>query len=377
MHEYSFSVFPNENFLDLRLFQYGWEQCAPLHSFGPFVRNHYLFHYVISGRGVLHSNDAGGITHYYHLGPGQGFLICPGQINTYCADESQPWMYAWVEFDGLRAAEYLDLAGLDVSHPIYRPRDAAGGNRLRDRLLYIAEHPEASPLHLVGQLCLFLDELMTTSSTRRKNWGGQVKDFYIQEAVTYIQQNFQRQLSVEEIAGVCKLNRSYFSKLFKEIIGMSAYTTIYYDAGGGEVSFDKPSTNWYFNGEATAPAGITVLGGKTGILLLCIVWGIAIAGILIKAFWVYCPRWVSSVLYIGMGWTCVLAFTQILNSMSLAAFGWLLAGGVIYTAGGVIYALKLPLFNSKHKYFGSHEIFHLFVMGGSACHFVVMYAFVL
>ena len=216
MDNYSFSIFPNDSFLDLRPYQYGWEQCAPLHSFGPFVRNHYLFHYVLSGRGVLHSNDAGGITHYYHLGPGQGFLICPGQINTYCADESQPWMYAWVEFDGLRAAEYLDLAGLDVSHPIYRPRDAAGGNRLRDRLLYIAEHPEASPLHLVGQLCLFLDELMTTSSTRRKNWGGQVKDFYIQEAVTYIQQNFQRQLSVEEIAGVCKLNRSYFSKLFKE-----------------------------------------------------------------------------------------------------------------------------------------------------------------
>ncbi len=125
------------------------------------------------------------------------------------------------------------------------------------------------------------------------------------------------------------------------------------------------------------PICLLVLGGKTGILLLCIVWGIAIAGILIKAFWVYCPRWVSSVLYIGMGWTCVLAFTQILNSMSLAAFGWLLAGGVIYTVGGVIYALKLPLFNSKHKYFGSHEIFHLFVMGGSACHFVVMYAFVL
>lgn len=125
------------------------------------------------------------------------------------------------------------------------------------------------------------------------------------------------------------------------------------------------------------PICLLVLGGKTGLLLLCIVWGIAIAGILIKAFWVYCPRWVSSVLYIGMGWTCVLAFTQILNSMSLAAFGWLLAGGVIYTAGGVIYALKLPLFNSKHKYFGSHEIFHLFVMGGSACHFVVMYAFVL
>ncbi|HJA12796.1 MAG TPA: hemolysin III family protein [Candidatus Mediterraneibacter merdipullorum] len=125
------------------------------------------------------------------------------------------------------------------------------------------------------------------------------------------------------------------------------------------------------------PVCLLVLRGKTGIILLSVVWSIAIAGILIKAFWVYCPKWVSSVLYIGMGWTCVLAFTQILNNMSPAAFGWLLAGGIIYTVGGVIYALKLPIFNSRHKNFGSHEIFHLFVMGGSACHFVVMYAFLL
>lgn len=125
------------------------------------------------------------------------------------------------------------------------------------------------------------------------------------------------------------------------------------------------------------PICLLVLGDKKGLILLTIVWSFAIIGILIKAFWVYCPRWVSSVLYIGMGWTCVLAFTQILNSMSTAAFLWLLAGGVIYTAGGVIYALKLPIFNVKHKNFGSHEIFHLFVMGGSACHFVVMYVFVL
>lgn len=125
------------------------------------------------------------------------------------------------------------------------------------------------------------------------------------------------------------------------------------------------------------PICLLVLGGKLGTILLCVVWGIAIVGILIKAFWVYCPKWISSVLYIGMGWTCVLAFTQILNSMSPAAFGWLLAGGIIYTIGGVIYALKLPIFNTRHKYFGSHEIFHLFVLGGSACHFILMYAFIL
>ncbi len=124
------------------------------------------------------------------------------------------------------------------------------------------------------------------------------------------------------------------------------------------------------------PICLLVLDRNIGIPLLMLVWGIAIAGILIKAFWVYCPKWVSSVLYIGMGWTCVLAFGQMLNGLSRAEFGWLLAGGIIYTIGGIIYALKLPIFNMKHKNFGSHEIFHLFVMGGSACHFVVMYLLV-
>ena len=125
------------------------------------------------------------------------------------------------------------------------------------------------------------------------------------------------------------------------------------------------------------PFCIQVIGGKKGYILTAVIWSIAAAGMIIKMFFVFCPKWVSSVLYIGMGWTCVLAFTQLLNSLSPAAFGWLLAGGIIYTVGGVIYALKLPIFNNKHKYFGSHEIFHLFVMAGSACHFVVMYAFVL
>jgi len=124
------------------------------------------------------------------------------------------------------------------------------------------------------------------------------------------------------------------------------------------------------------PICAIAIGGTVGYGLLALVWSIAVAGIAIKALWINCPKWFSSVLYIGMGWVCVLAFTQILNALSPAAFGWLLAGGVIYTIGGVIYALKLPLFNAKHKNFGTHEIFHLFVMAGSACHFIVMYAYV-
>ena len=124
------------------------------------------------------------------------------------------------------------------------------------------------------------------------------------------------------------------------------------------------------------PVCMVVLGDHTGWMLLGLVWGIAIAGILIKAFWITCPKWFSSMIYIAMGWLCVLAMVPLVQTLPTAAFIWLVAGGVIYTIGGVIYALKLPIFNARHKNFGSHEIFHVFIMLGSACHFIVMYCFI-
>lgn len=124
------------------------------------------------------------------------------------------------------------------------------------------------------------------------------------------------------------------------------------------------------------PVCLIVLGGKLGYALLALVWGIAAVGMLVKACWITCPKWFSSVIYIAMGWVCVLVFGPLLKTLSAPAFLWLLAGGIIYTVGGVIYALKLPIFNAKHKFFGSHEVFHLFVMGGSICHFIFMYLYV-
>lgn len=124
------------------------------------------------------------------------------------------------------------------------------------------------------------------------------------------------------------------------------------------------------------PVCMIILGGKMGYTMLAFVWGIAIIGMITKACWITCPKWFSSVIYIAMGWTCLPVFGTLWNTLPHAAFGWLLAGGIIYTIGGIIYALKLPVFNSIHKYFGSHEIFHLFVMGGSICHFIFMYRYV-
>lgn len=124
------------------------------------------------------------------------------------------------------------------------------------------------------------------------------------------------------------------------------------------------------------PVCMIVLGDQTGWSLLALVWGIAAVGILINACWITCPKWFSSLIYIAMGWVCILAITKIIQALPKAGFLWLLAGGIIYTLGGIIYAMKLPLFNNRHRYFGSHEIFHLFVMGGSLCHYVMMYRFV-
>ena len=124
------------------------------------------------------------------------------------------------------------------------------------------------------------------------------------------------------------------------------------------------------------PVCMLVIGGKSGMFLLALVWGIAAFGMLLKAFWINCPKWFSSIIYIAMGWVCILVFPSLMEMLSAAGFLWLLTGGILYTAGGVVYALKLKGFNGTHRYFGSHEIFHLFVMAGSFCHFIVMYCYI-
>ncbi len=124
------------------------------------------------------------------------------------------------------------------------------------------------------------------------------------------------------------------------------------------------------------PVCLIILGGHIGYTMLAVVWSIAAAGMLIKAFWVTCPKWFSSLIYIAMGWVCVFVFGHLWNTLPTSGFLWLLAGGIIYTIGGVIYALKLPIFNSCHKSFGSHEVFHLFCIAGSACHFIFMFFYV-
>ncbi len=147
MDHFLFSIFPNERFVDLGLYQYGWEECKPLHSYGPYARNHYLFHYVISGTGILESTDSNGVTSTYKIKSGEGFMIFPKQVNTYYADKEHPWEYTWLEFDGLRVKEVLELAGLDMDHPVYHSnaRDLTAQLKNENALHRTESHPVPLP----------------------------------------------------------------------------------------------------------------------------------------------------------------------------------------------------------------------------------------
>ncbi len=221
MSNHLFSVFPNENFVDLGLYQFGKEQCEPAHSFGPAARNHYLFHYVISGTGKLIADDSKGQSREYQIHSGQGFMIFPRQINTYIADAKLPWEYAWIEFDGMRAREVIETAGLSPDHPVYHASFKDLRENMKNEMLYIVEHADESPFHLIGHLYLFIDYLSRSAASMNIGSNGRVRDFYIKEALNYIEQNFQNDISVEQISAFCGLNRTYFGRIFKETVGSS------------------------------------------------------------------------------------------------------------------------------------------------------------
>ncbi len=166
-----FHIFSNELFLDLTVYQYGYEKCDPLHSYGPFVRNHYLFHYIISGKGMLSVTEKMTVlfTIWKHI---PAFSLNRGRINLYSADQKFPWEYVWVEFDGLRAKELMEEAGLSNDHPVFHPISDTAADKLRDEMLRLTQYPDNSrPFGIIGQLYLIMDALIQGSSNKKKTSG--------------------------------------------------------------------------------------------------------------------------------------------------------------------------------------------------------------
>jgi hemolysin III len=115
------------------------------------------------------------------------------------------------------------------------------------------------------------------------------------------------------------------------------------------------------------PFCLLALDGGWQVALLCLIWGLALCGILLKLLWMGAPRWLSVALYLGMGWVALVAAPALFRAVPAGGMAWVLAGALVYSAGALIYWLKRP--NPVPGVFGFHELWHLFVMAGSACHF--------
>jgi hemolysin III len=123
------------------------------------------------------------------------------------------------------------------------------------------------------------------------------------------------------------------------------------------------------------PVCLVALRGVLGWSLFGIVWGIAIAGIFLALFWINAPRWLSTLIYLIMGWLIVIVFYPLIQAIPFGGIVWFVLGGLCYSSGAIIYALKRP--DPIPGIFGFHEIWHLFVMAGSFCHFWAMLHYVL
>ncbi len=128
------------------------------------------------------------------------------------------------------------------------------------------------------------------------------------------------------------------------------------------------ATIFIFIAGTYTPIALTVVGGTAGTVLLWIVWLAALAGVIFRVFWVGAPRWLIVPVYISMGWAAVFFIPEILSNGGTAIFLLIAVGGLCYSVGAVIYGLKRP--DPSPKWFGFHEIFHSFTLGGYVSHYV-------
>lgn len=121
------------------------------------------------------------------------------------------------------------------------------------------------------------------------------------------------------------------------------------------------------------PLCLVPLRGSWGWSLLGTIWGIAAVGIVLKLFWMNLPRWISTLIYLGMGWLCMVAVYPLVQILEPAPLAWLALGGLFYSIGAVVYIFKKP--DPFPKMFGFHEIWHICVLLGSACHFWLVFGY--
>lgn len=201
---------------DLYIYQCGSFHCESGHAYGPAVRDHYLIHFVHSGKGIF---QVGNTT--YHLKAGNGFLICPDTVTFYQADEEDPWYYSWIGFHGLKAETYLKEVGLSKETPIFE--------YTKDDFISNCFHEMENAYHVkkggimkrLAYLYLFLYQLAEMNPKEISFDAGEKKEHYISQALQYIEMNYTHKITVEMISDFVGLNRSYLNSIFKASLGQT------------------------------------------------------------------------------------------------------------------------------------------------------------
>lgn len=186
----------NRNLQDLNPLIAGHHRCDPGHSFGPAVRKYTLIHYVISGTGTLYARGEA-----YSVRAGQAFIILPGEVTTYTADQEDPWYYCWVGFNGKLSARFASLPAVFTP-----PTD------LFAKLERLTRDPSVAEYRLSGELMQLYAALFAESSDRNP---------HVQKVENFIRASYMYPIRVEDIAEQLNLNRRYLSRLYKEHTGNS------------------------------------------------------------------------------------------------------------------------------------------------------------
>ncbi|ADL50332.1 AraC family transcriptional regulator [Clostridium cellulovorans] len=204
----------NKENRDLLVYHHGIEQCIPKHCYGPAIRDHYLIHYILAGKGKFHANGK-----IYELVTGDGFLILPDMVTFYEADENEPWTYVWIGFRGIKAAAYLESANLNMNNLIFN----CTSEILKEYFFKIMNanlYSSGYELRLQGYLSIILSELIDISAMDILDTNKH-SDIYVRKALQYIETNYSGSTSVDAVAKAIGLNRNYFSTIFKKHIGIS------------------------------------------------------------------------------------------------------------------------------------------------------------
>ena len=215
MDEYKTSYKATERELvSLQVYNVGIEKCKASHVWGPGIRDHYLIHYVIRGKGRYHYDHRD-----YELGAGDAFLVYPGSVVSYEADASEPWEYAWVGFNGSDAAIILEATDFTREEPVIF--DVDGGARICDeiRAIYAASGNDFNhAVEMTGRLYTMLSSFLHASAGRSHTNTGQS---YVQKSIEYISANYSYPITIENIADYVGLSRSQLFRSFRTVLGQS------------------------------------------------------------------------------------------------------------------------------------------------------------